>query len=136
MHYFGPEMGGGGGSPNFTEFMVVKAYVVFSACIAHNFDTKTVELSAKRIMQGRWWFIQMKITLSKYLATKLVSNQVPPCPFSMMECLQWKVFPQYKDTLCRTLDQKLGVGICPRVSLNPKLCGMIKTQTVIVIFSK
>ena len=57
--------------PNFTEFMVVNAYVVFSARIAHNFDTKTVELSAKRIMQGRWWFIQMKITLSKYFSYQI-----------------------------------------------------------------
>ena len=72
---------GGGGSPNFTEFMVVKAYGMFSARIAHSFDTKTVELSAKRIMQGRWWFIQMKITLSKYFSYQIGEQSGATMPF-------------------------------------------------------
>ena len=32
---------------------------VFSARVAHNLDAKTVELSAKRMVQGRWGFIQV-----------------------------------------------------------------------------
>ena len=61
--------------------MVVKAYGVFSARIAHSFDTKTVELSAKRIMQGRWWFIQMKITLSKYFIYQIGEQSGATMPF-------------------------------------------------------
>ena len=49
-------MGGGGSGVfalNFTEFVVVTVHGVFSAHAAHNLDAKTVELSAKRMVQGR-----------------------------------------------------------------------------------
>ena len=55
MHYFGPEIWGGGAfAPNFTEFVVVNAHGVFSVHVAHNLDSKTVEQSAQRIVQGSW----------------------------------------------------------------------------------
>ena len=53
VHYFGPEIGWGAFAPNFPNFVVVYASGLFSAPFAHNLDTKTVELSAKKIVQGR-----------------------------------------------------------------------------------
>ena len=39
---------------------------VFSAYVAHYLDVKTVELSTKRIVQGRWRIIQV-IKIKKIL---------------------------------------------------------------------
>ena len=60
--------GGGGVASHFTEFVVANARGVFSAPIAHDLDAQAVELSANRIVQGLWRFIQVKkkATLSKY----------------------------------------------------------------------
>ena len=38
---------------------MVNAHRVFSSHVARDLDAKTVELSAKRIVQGRWGFIQV-----------------------------------------------------------------------------
>ena len=55
VHYFGPEMGEWVRATNLTELVVVNAHYmgVVSARVAHNLDDKTVELSAKRMVQGR-----------------------------------------------------------------------------------
>ena len=54
-------------------------------CSVHVLHTvltpKTVELSAKRIMQGRWWFIQMKIMLSKYFSYQIGEQSGATMPF-------------------------------------------------------
>ena len=61
MHYFDPEMGGGGICPELHGICGGECpWEVFSARAAHNLDFKTVELSAKRMAQGRWGFIQVK----------------------------------------------------------------------------
>ena len=60
MHTFGPEMGGGLFALNFTDFVVVNVQGVFSTHVTHK-DSKTVELSGKRVGQGRWMFIRVKI---------------------------------------------------------------------------
>ena len=59
MHYSGPERGGGV-ALNFTEFAVVNAHGVLLLL-----DVKKMEPSAKRIVQGRRGFIQVKKSLSK-----------------------------------------------------------------------
>ena len=57
VHYFGPEMGGGRLPRSSWNFLVVNTRGVFSAHVAHDLDAKTVELSTKRMVQGRWGFI-------------------------------------------------------------------------------
>ena len=42
---------------------MVNAHGVFSGHVAHDLDANTVELSAKRMVQGRWGFIQVKTAL-------------------------------------------------------------------------
>ena len=57
MHYVGPEMGEWVSALNFMEFAVVNAHGVFSVLqvhVSHDIDVKTVELSTKRMVQGRW----------------------------------------------------------------------------------
>ena len=68
---------------NFTEFVVVNAHRVFSAHAAHDFDAKTVELSAKRMVQkGRRRFIQAKKKHTHILSVsvaRMANNKLPPC---------------------------------------------------------
>ena len=65
MHYLGPEVEGGlgGGSwPRSSQnerWYTTIGLVVFSTHVAHYLDTKTFELSAKRVGQGKWRFIQV-----------------------------------------------------------------------------
>ena len=54
---------------------------VFSACVAHNLDAKTIEISAKRTVQGRWGFIQVKITLSKCFGYQSGEKSSSTMPF-------------------------------------------------------
>ena len=62
MHCFGLERGGGGGiSPN---FVVVNAHRAVQCTCCAQFRPRAVELSAKRIVQGNWGFIQLEIILS------------------------------------------------------------------------
>ena len=75
-----------------------------STHVAHNSDAKTVELSANWIGQGRWGFIQGKITaLSKCLVAKMANNQLPPSSFSKSECLQWWALTSVKKTAFASL---------------------------------
>ena len=62
---------------------MVYAHGVFSAHAAHDLDTKTVELYAKRIMQGGWGLVQVKkLYLLSVLAAKMANNQLLPFTFS------------------------------------------------------
>ena len=54
----------------------------------------------------------------------MANNQVPPCPFSTIECLQWWAFTPVKESLCRTLDPKWR-GCLPQGGPIPKLYGII-----------
>ena len=61
MQYFGPEIGEGGVfALTFTEFVVVNVQGCSVHMLHTNLNAKTVELSAKRIVQGRWRFIHGK----------------------------------------------------------------------------
>ena len=43
---------------------------VFSAHVAHDLNAKSAELSATRMVQGRWGFILVQTTLSKYFGSQ------------------------------------------------------------------
>ena len=86
---------------------------VFSAPVAHDLDTKAVELSAKRMMQGRCGFSVLAVSMTN-----------SACTFSTTECLQWWVFTPVTRHPCRTSDPKWG-GDYPRVGLYPELYGII-----------
>ena len=47
---------------------------VVSAHAARNLYAKTVELEAKRTVQGSWRFMQVKV-----LVARMANNQLPPC---------------------------------------------------------
>ena len=51
---------------------------MFSAHVAHDLDAKTVEVSAERLVQGRWRFIQVKQHFLSVLGARMANNQLPP----------------------------------------------------------
>ena len=92
MHYFGSEIGGGGGGVfalNCTEFVAVNANGGVQCTSCTQFRGQTVELSAKRMMQGRWRFIQVNNnTFLSVLVARMVDNHLAPCTFSTTERIQ------------------------------------------------
>ena len=64
------------------------------------------------------------------MVTKMMNNQVPPCPFSKMECLQWWAFTPVKRHPLHNFGPEIGVGVCPRVGLYPALYGICKKYLV------
>ena len=70
---------------------------VFSAHVPHDLDAKTVELSAQRMVQGRWRFIQVNSnTFLSVLVARMANIWLPPCTSSTTECLQWWAFTPVK----------------------------------------
>ena len=98
---------GGAFAQNFTELVVVNAHGVFSAHAAHDFDAKTVELSAKRMVQkGRRRFIQAKKQkhfLSVSVA-RMANNKLPPCTSKHHRVREVVGVYASEKPVCRTLD--------------------------------
>ena len=89
---------------------------VFSAHVAHDCHAKTVELSAKIIVQRRRRFIQVETTPSM---ARMANNQLPPCTFSTSECLQWWAFTMVNRHPLQDFGPEKGEGVYPKLTYTP-----------------
>ena len=60
--------------------------------------------------------------LVSVFGTKMANNQVPSCPFSTMECLQWLAFTPGKIYPLQDFGPEIGSGRLP-MGLHPELYG-------------
>ena len=66
----------------------------------------------------------------------MANNHLPPCTVTTTEWLQWWAFTPVKGHPLQDFVPEMGVGICPRVGLYPKLNGTStagKMRTVVYV---
>ena len=94
---------------------------VVSAHATQDLDTKTVDLSAKRRVQGRWRLIHFL----SVLVAEMANNQLPPCTFSATGVLEAMGVTPVKRHPLQDFRPEMGVGVCPRVGLYLELYDVI-----------